>query len=772
MKLSGTTMRQLLTWVMAVTALLSCGHDETEPIIEPTPDPIIEPAATTGVISYTVNSNGGDGTAAKPAKVQMGETLNMTVSQTSSYTDPDGSVFTCNPEAVVKLSTQKDTLYVKDIQTLMKVQEKSKEASEVTAGEKQTKKTLQTFNVGGKEVVFDLAYDVFHHVNSREQRIEMPYVKLNAADYGAVKAEETRSAEATVSVRGIRFTPHAPQTRGTLVDSTLYDVNVAFHLEMESANTQEARKQTLAFEVEFLASIESTTEYPDPEMQFSYQYEVLGGTDSKASPFVLNSGETMNLQWTGNSQYSYFSLKDRTVQTISHKPRANVTVSASNDTLWAANKEEFEQLVAADAVITNERTSPLVTKGQKTFSIAGKEISVNWSYDAYDSINVEGTNVAVAYLELSEPQVVSVQATELPNTTTQGNNKKLYWIELRLSQQLKSVNAPETKVETIEYAVKCIGAIEVKLVKVVYRKDWEWVDSHDNMMLAYYPMVHRDRIYSTGETFTDTFRDYGHLASFYMPFSIGGEPVQTVSDGTLIRTRWAEDYRDSILIVYYSANVPSLSKVFDVYEAEGDTPEHFYITPPPGAWEEYIMDKTYENLDISLEGIEVIGADSVSTKPSGWYAYCADHVYNSFVCVYGDEFCLLQGEMHIRIYDQFLVIDGQMINFLEYRGPMDFSYHKDYITMSNGAPGFVYTTEFRRKFLEKNFYTCRIDSIYQQKPTAPKTVAASSVKRQKVTKPALATRWRGRKPQTMQLPPPYRDLPAFEYGGDPFSRKR
>lgn len=229
-------------------------------------------------------------------------------------------------------------------------------------------------------------------------------------------------------------------------------------------------------------------------------------------------------------------------------------------------------------------------------------------------------------------------------------------------------------------------------------------------------MVHRDRIYSTGETFTDTFRDAGHVAGGYIPFIIGGEPVQEVSDGTLIRTKWPGDTRDNIVIVSYSASVPDLSKVFDVFEHEGKVPDYYYTTPPPGSWDEYTAGKRYTNLDISLAGIEVIGADSASTKPSGWYVYRPDCVYVSFGCIYNDEFRLLEGEMHISFYDQFLMIDGKMINFLEYRGPMNFSYHKDYITMPNGAPGFIYTTEFRRKFLEKDFYFCRIDSIYQQQP--------------------------------------------------------
>lgn len=691
----------------------SCDKELPENVPENSPD---TPTKPTGEVKFSIASTGGtgQGTAAAPAVVQMGDTLDMTISQTSSYSDPNGSQFTCQPKAVIRLSSTSDTLYVKDFKVLTTVKESSRTPSETQSGEKLTKKTLQTFNVGGKEVVFDLAYDIFNHINSQNKSIEMPYIKVNSANYGTTQAE-TRSAT-PVAMTGMRISPHGPQTRGTIVDSTAFDVNVAFNLEIESVNTKEPQKQTLSFEVEFLAVLESTTEYPDPEMQFSYQLQVLGGTNSTASPFVQNPGETMHLQWVGSSQYSYFFIQDRTSQTIKYEPKAEVTLFAPQDTLWVTNKEELKQLVAGNAVIAESGSSPQVTTGQKTFNIAGKDITVNWSYDTYAAINAEGSDVAVPYLELSEPQVVSVRATELPNVTIPGKQAKVYEVEVRLSQELKSVNTPEEHTETIEYVVKSIGAFEVKLVKVVYRKDWEWVDSHDNMMLAYYPMVHRDRIYSTGETFTDTFRDAGHVADGGMQFTIGGEPVQEVSDGILIRTRWPEDYRDSILIAYYSASVPNLSKVFDVFEYEGYIPKAGYSTSPPGTWDEYQVGKTYKNLDISLDGIEVVGADSVSTKPSGWYVYRPDCDYVSFVCIYNDEFRLLQGSMHISFYDQFLVIDGQMINFLEYRGPMNFSYHKDNITMPNGAPGFVYTTEFRRRFLEKDFYFCRIDSIYQQQP--------------------------------------------------------
>ena len=54
---------------------------------------------------------------------------------------------------------------------------------------------------------------------------------------------------------------------------------------------------------------------------------------------------------------------------------------------------------------------------------------------------------------------------------------------------------------------------EVKLVKVTYRKGWEWNTPHDNIILGYFARVYRDRTYSNGKTFTDTFGDMGHFIS-------------------------------------------------------------------------------------------------------------------------------------------------------------------------------------------------------------------------------------------------------------------
>ena len=66
-----------------------------------------------------------------------------------------------------------------------------------------------------------------------------------------------------------------------------------------------------------------------------------------------------------------------------------------------------------------------------------------------------------------------------------------------------------------------------------------------------------------------------------------------------------------------------------------------------------------------------------------------------------------------------------------------------------------------------------MDSIYQQKATAPQAPVAPSVRQHNMRKSASV--WHDpapRRSQPLRLPPPYRDLPTFEYGGDPFTPKR
>ena len=97
----------MLISIIATVAisLSSCSSDGSEPTSKPNPK-------DNGEIAFTIDlpSSSGNGSSSSPAVVRNGETLSMTISQRSSYTDPDGTVFTCEPKAVIQLSAKADTV--------------------------------------------------------------------------------------------------------------------------------------------------------------------------------------------------------------------------------------------------------------------------------------------------------------------------------------------------------------------------------------------------------------------------------------------------------------------------------------------------------------------------------------------------------------------------------------------------------------------------------------------------------------------------------------
>lgn len=452
------------------------------------------------------------------------------------------------------------------------------------------------------------------------------------------------------------------------------------------------------------------SKYADPTMQFSYQLYVLSGTHSKASPFVKDRDKTMSLEWKAKSQYNYFSIEEREGMTVLHEPKASVTLKASKEMAWITSVEELEQLIASEATIHQSGSSPSVMTGQKVFSMGDQDLTLDWSYNAYDSLQIEGVSVAIPYLMLTEPEVVSVNATELTNVTIPGKQAKVYEVTVRLSQKLTSVNAPDEQSETIEYVVKFNCAFEVKLLKVVYRKDWEWVEAHDNIPKAYYAMVHRDRIYSTGETFTDTFKDLWHLVSISVgitmpPMEGGKHGYLDVFYTPLISTREG----DSLQFWSGSCCVPDLSLVV-LRDSQ------FLPDVKAGEWEHYEQSKRYNGLDISLNNVEVIGADSVSTGSSGWYMLGPVIRHQRRYSYDREPWPIYQAFLEVWRCDQFLVIDGQMINFLEFYEPIHYNFRVDSISMSNGAPGIVLTHEARFGHMGRDFHLGTIDTIYQKEP--------------------------------------------------------
>ena len=73
-----------------------------------------------------------------------------------------------------------------------------------------------------------------------------------------------------------------------------------------------------------------------------------------------------------------------------------------------------------------------------------------------------------------------------------------------------------------------------------------------------------------------------------------------------------------------------------------------------------------------------------------------------------------QYNLNIRFYDRFRYLDGQIIDFLDYKMTYDFDFREEDITMPNGAPAKVFTHEIKAKYLGRDFYVAEIDTVYQR----------------------------------------------------------
>ena len=126
-------------------------------------------------------------------------------------------------------------------------------------------------------------------------------------------------------------------------------------------------------------------------------------------------------------------------------------------------------------------------------------------------------------------------------------------------------------------------------------------------------------------------------------------------------------------------------------------------------------------------------------------------------------------EVQIGNPDQFLVIDGKMINYLEYRGAPQTTVRTEDITMPNGAPARVYKLEGRQHFLDKNFYVAAIDTVYQFAPSAGvKESAPTHAHHNHQTASSGKQEARQTVPSPDEYTPtPLRKRPYVEYGGAP-----
>ena len=679
---------------MAIFALATCASACSGDNDEPTP----KPEEPKGEVSYVINNGNGGCSTTTPTVVTKGEPLNMTISQKSSYTDSDGKVFSCEPKATISLKLTADTVYVRDLATLTSVKQKGNPNTSTNGTNPAQTKIQQIFDVAGQEVSFDLGYEIYRYTNASGQTIEMPYIKLNSATYGAADAKQNTRGLAAVT--GIQLTPLAT-TRGEVVrDSAMYKVNVSFNLDMQTKNTGKDETTPLAFEAEFVGVVESTTELPDPTTSFSYQLNILGGTKSTASPFAVTLGEEFSLEWEQTSQYTYFSAMELNGKTVGEKPKATVKISVAKDTLWVNSVDEIEKVTTATPVETTDGENPIKHTTKQSFDVGGKTIDVEWSYEKYPTATINGQEVELPYLELSEIEVANVTKTEINTGSVSGKAAKAYDITVTLRQSLKGQNTPKEVAETVEYIVKYVAAVEAKLISTTYEKDYEWFEPWCDLPWRYNYTVHRIRTYSTGEKEIDDFQ-----LPVGTNVSIGGSLYQRGSENN-------EKQIESLHIIYHNDN-------YDV----GNDDFKFVVTTKTGVsdlsligWKLRDDTDTWNTRDFNLY-CKVFTTEpfNPAAPEENWYAETIERTRALDIFYIKDEWEWIRTECNaINFGDWFLYLDGKIIDFSEYRMTYDCNIKVDDINF-NGAPAKVFTNEMRGTFLGKDFYSALVDTVYQIK---------------------------------------------------------
>ncbi len=697
--------------LMGLYGLVACDPERE-------PDPPM-PEISIGSLESSIQGGGGTGNSSSPYVVTQGDTLGVTMSRKCSYTDPNGSIHACAPKATINVYTHNlGEIHAKDLQTLLAVTEYPIQTAQRTTQSGSypvvEHSALQTFDVGGQKITFDLMYQIFSYINSRHAKIEMPYIKLNPAKYGAAQTRGAMRSAPAVSVRGIQLRPHRAPMFATITNSECYDVVVSFNLDIESGNTEDPEAQTLSFEVSFVAVVETTTEVPDPTTSISYELNVVSGTQSVSSPFEKKKGEDLRLQLLGSTGYSYFSMEDMESRTVTYDLTANISLKALKDALEITDAATLKNVSVENSDVTVSDSNPKLYKDRQIIKLGGGQVlTLDWDYQSYDDVQIQGESMALPYLKLEDPQVLDVSVNE----TTGGGLGGTYEVTVRIRQNVKVMNSPESKTETLEYVVKYTANKEVKLVKVTYRKDWEWIEAHDNLPLLSYAIVYRDRTYSDGQTYTDTFRDYGKPTQWtakITPFWNGDTVEVTWDGGKIIYYPYHLTERTSeTVIAQTSLAIPD----FDHFQDFGFT-EDEYTRDSPGTWSAYEPKKLYTNLDLDLSGVTVVGQGLPSSLESGWYSYYSRYVHDVVALRYYPGFnipgnypaCpILEGY----IYDQFLVIDGMMFTFNEFIEPFEFNEKvENFPGDANRGPGKIYTTEVHSRILGKNFYAAAIDTVY------------------------------------------------------------
>lgn len=684
---------------LAAFALVSCGDDNPA-----SPDPT--PTDEKGEVSFEISTEGGtgSGTGTSPIEVAQGDTLGMTISQKSKYTDSEGTVFECEPNASICLFAELDTVYADKLEQLTAIQEKAEVQTSQEGQSPVTNRTLQKFQIGSQSVQFDLSYETYTYATA-DGNVEMPYAMPHEAVFGNAGASDEGERTRTV-IRSISVKP-LPQTRASVSDTTWYEVNAIFNLDVECMNTREASKQNLTFSVTYRGAVTTEIELSEPVKELSHTIQATGGTASTSSPFVANPGETMGLLFKQTSTYT-----DAYGNQLSCEPEARISLSTETDTLYVQAKEDLEGVPASQNFVFNPSgENPLLYSATQRFELGTQHLQLEMSYEIYTATDVENNEIEMPYLKQNATIPSAATVSELSTATGEMADTTFYEVRVPIKLETVYVGTADENVQTTEIVASYIGAIvtwkeEPELVKVEYRTGYVWEEAHDNLPLLYYAKVYRDRYYSNGEVFTDEFVDVGHPVESVSSIYPEGEVSLDIENGEKIVSHpYRREEKDSISIVYGEAEVPNLDLLTT------DLSDDRYTTSPPGTWDDYLISKLYQNEFAQIDASFCQQSWENCDMATGWYFKDIGYVRSIDVNYNGVSLWLDIRRYNLKpeFYDQYLAIDGKRIDFLKYQPQHTYNF-----TVEDKGNSRIYKYECWSKFMGKTFYLATIDTIYEK----------------------------------------------------------
>ncbi len=733
-------------WFLVLTTclLISCSSDDPENNggVKPVPTPT--PSGANATITFSVSSDNGQGTAVQPFTASPGKPLNATLSQTVTYTDAQGQKQTVEPKATIAATVKTDTIHAADFAALTKLTQPQPK-TDTKGGNPKTATQQQLFNIGGQEITFDLSHEIYSYTNGSSQDVELPYLELKSPKFGSATPNETSNTRSVqgfgsmpvVSVTAIRLTPIGPLTRSTTVrETTQYEVTVSFTIDAVTHHTASDAVQPLSADFHYVAVVENVTEVPDAKTSLSYMLSDLKGSSDAKSPFGFTPSEPLMLEWTAESRCSYMAASDLSTHVISRQPKASVSISVASDTIhYAGYKDSVTVVTTVPPTVFTDGQEPQRTVRTQTYHIASQTITLSWTQEDYGSITVEDSTVAMPYLQLEAPELVEVaiqeteqasrarsrmagrsytlskgqtRADESSDISSMQGSVAFYEVTARFRQSLKGVNTPNEVAETVEYVVKYIAAVEAKLISTTYEKDYEWLEPWCDLGWRYNYIVRRVRTYSTGEKETDEFR-----------LPVGG----TVSFAIVLYTPVsADEYQLGPLhAIYHNINYYN-----NAYDENIDKFRYIATTKtgvPDISLLSWKVSEDYNEWDErSFSNYNMLYSDKMfnpSSPEENWYIKGIVRDRRIDILYNAPEFS--DSEVYIREdgpwtawCDCFLYIDGQIIDFPEYRMTYNFNVQVDDASF-NGSPAKVFTHECNAKYLGKDFYFATVDTVYQIK---------------------------------------------------------